>query len=299
MKKSRLTLVSILGVLVVAIIATVLVVKHNSNGTSANGQSSNGKQIKLSQVLSEKKDRLWFTFTSDDDNGITRKSNVYTVYVTNNGKMTEYNTKGELTIKDISKLSDKQIIDKVKKLDKKDFLKQLADEKESVQYDIDQNTKDNDTYDYANTGDTDEEIAEQRSENSEDIANHQAYVDKLNKVKYQAPKAVKIKLNAYDNGSTQDVIKETFSYPKKVLVTSSEYDFEEGGPVYALPDYEDDYDINFETPVYPTVVDKVIYGGISDKKGEDTLYTRVKKGQTIILDSYKDKYVVNKGEVDN
>lgn len=290
MKKSHgIALVSVLGVLVVAIIATVLVVKHNDNQTVANGQESNisdsnstgdsnsNKQIKLSQLLYAKNNRVWLHVDSSDNGNITRNTEIDYVDVINNGKITSYDVDtmeiltdnddiDALTLKDASKLSDKQLIAKAKKMNKDIFNKQMADAKESA---------------------TDPDKLE------DEPGARQHYLDKLSQIKYKAPKAVTLKVKAYDNGTSKDIVKEEIENTGNYHFKSELEDVIYAGaePTYKSSGKET---TSFEQPVYPRVVDNDVYGGISQN-----YITRLKKGETIIFDNYKDKHVHNMGEADD
>lgn len=290
MKKSHgIALVSVLGVLVVAIIATVLIVKHNDNQTVATGQESNisgsnsskdsngNKQIKLSQVLYEKKDRVWLGVNSPDNGNLTRSTVIDSIGVTNNGKFILYNVSldslssdssmKEFTLKDAAKLSDKQLVAKAKKMDKAIFTEKIA-----------------------------EEVKTEKNNTEQEPGGRQIYLNNLAKIKYKAPKAGTVKINAYDDGSTNNIVKEE--------VDTNDTTYEIGlleGQVPIPGDGEGmsykavkNGTIPFDQPVYPRVVDGVIYGGTSQD-----FITRLKKGETIIFDSYNDKHVHDMGETDD
>lgn len=289
MKKSHgIALVSVLGVLVVAIVATVLIVKHNDNQTVATGQESNisgsnstgdsnsNKQIKLSQVLYAKKDRVWLSVNSSDNGNITRNTEIDSVDVIGNGKIISYDVSIDvlssdddikaLTLKDASKLSDKQLIAKAKKMNKDVFNKAIAETK-----------------------------ASKSTEEEDEPGARQTYLNNLDKITYKAPKSGSLRVNGYDNGTSKDIVQE------EVVTHDVTYQYDDyNGAGIILPDSSPEYraikggTMSFKQPVYPRVVDDVVYGGIS----QDYI-TRLKKGETIIFDSYNDKHVHNMGETDD
>ena len=288
MKKSHIiALVSALGVWVVAIIATVLIVKHNDNQTVATGQDDSSissdtssqvgksEQLKMSKLMSEKKNHLWFNTDARDVSDFDRNTGVSGVYVTNNGRITAYSTADGLTVHDINKLSDKQIIKQAKKLDKSNF-------NESKK----------------NTIDTTKKAMKDGVYLGEDVdqAHAQGLIDQLNAIHYPKPQTNPIKIKAYDDGKSQDVVEE------KLVVKYKGINYQVNGEERSsINDF--DYKLingNAETIFmgqnsFNATVDNVQYAGLDDP----TFITKVKNNQTFTFDSYKDKLVVNKGTADS
>ena len=194
MKKSHIiALVSALGVWVVAIIAMVLIVKHNDNQAVANRQGDSSissdkssqvgkaEQLKMSKLMSEKKNHLWFDIDARDISDFDRNTGVLEVFVTNNGRITVYNIGDKLTVHDINKLSDNQIIKQAKKLDKLNFNKAKK-----------------------NTIDTIKKTMQDDDDLEEDVdqAHAQGRIDQLNAIHYPKRQAYPIKIKAYDDGKS-------------------------------------------------------------------------------------------------
>lgn len=293
MKKSRITLVSVLGVVVVVIIATMLIVKHNGNGTNVNGaNSSNGNEVKVSNLVSEKKSRLWFD-VSDATDEITRSTPITTLYVTNNGRIKSYTVNPtpdeeltnhfnldqmnneekkfvkemkkmpRLTLGKVNSMSDKEIIKKATQLNK-DYFKeeQLLDKVENVylaEYDDDED----DEYD--------DEYADGYGINNGKPITRQSV--------YKKPVYAPLKIAAYNDGTSKDVITEEMT--SKVIG-----DPDTGDTTYILWDKD-----NEDGAYFNQTIDKVNYSGWSRD-----FMTKLPDKQQIVHDTVNDKLVQDKGE---
>lgn len=287
MKKSRIALVSALGVLVVIIIATMLIVKHNGNGAN----SSNGNEVKVSNLVSEKKSRLWFD-VSDATDKITRNTPITTLYVTNNGRIKSYTVNPtpdeeltthfnlgqmndeekkfvkemkkmpRLTLGKVNSMSDKEIIKKATQLNK-DYFKerQLLDKLENVylaEYDDDEY----DEYD---------EYADGYGINNGKPITRQTV--------YKKPIYAPLKIAAYNDGTSKDVIAEEMT--SKVIG-----DPDTGETTSILWDKD-----NEDGAYFNQTIDKVNYSGWSRD-----FMTKLPDKQQIVHDTVNDKLVQDKGE---
>lgn len=171
----------------------MLIVKHNDNQAVANRQGDSSissdkssqvgkaEQLKMSKLMSEKKNHLWFDIDARDISDFDRNTGVLEVFVTNNGRITVYNIGDKLTVHDINKLSDNQIIKQAKKLDKLNFNKAKK-----------------------NTIDTIKKTMQDDDDLEEDVdqAHAQGRIDQLNAIHYPKRQAYPIKIKAYDDGKS-------------------------------------------------------------------------------------------------
>lgn len=225
--------------------------------------------------MSEKKNHLWFDIDARDISDFDRNTGVLEVFVTNNGRITVYNIGDKLTVHDINKLSDNQIIKQAKKLDKLNFNKAKK-----------------------NTIDTIKKTMQDDDDLEEDVdqAHAQGRIDQLNAIHYPKRQAYPIKIKAYDDGKSQDVVEEKLVVKSKGI--NYQFDEEDHSLITDI-----DYKLitsNAETIFmgqnsFNATVDNVQYAGLDDP----TFITKVKNNQTFTFDSYKDKLVVNKGTADS
>lgn len=294
MKKSHgIALVSALGalgVLVVAIVATVLIVKHNDNGTSANGaNSSTGNKVKVSNLVSENKSRLWFDM-SDVTDKITRSTPITTIYVTNNGRIKAYTVNPRpnegltsdynlsqmtdeeknfvkemqktprLTLGKVNSMSYKEIIKTADQLNKDYFKGQQLVDKVDIYYDEDDEEFDKDF-----------EISQLGINNGKTITQQSVY---------KKPVYAPLKIKAYNDGTSKDVISEEMT--SKILGSA---------------DISDDFDYiawdkdNEDGAYFNQTIDNVNYSGWSRD-----FITKLPDKQQIVHDTVNDKLVQDKGE---
>lgn len=258
--------------------------KNNNSNSTVNSKSNSS--MSFSELAYENKERLWFSFegftnspsTMAVSTNLDRNKEVKTLFVTKNGYITKYNAENvgttanidndsntkKLSIKDINKYSDKEIIEKFKQLDKENFESNIK-----------------------------EEIYLKTSIGEDEQANT------YKSMTYSAPKSGKLEILATDNGTSDQITNEKLNgiYTWKTDdYNDSEQNHKEDGtiqyPIKFKPGYfkKESFVIGIQNgnSALPTnnIVDGVNFAGFGGN-----FLTRIGKNQTLHFDSYKNKNV--------
>ena len=286
-KKIVYTLIVIIIVICVALFMNIHS-KSSSNNADSISKTNKKASFKFSELAYDNKERLWFSFTgfvnSPDtdavDTKLSRETKISDLYVTKNGYITHYTSdQGEtiytkdpstfLKIADLKKYSDKEIIEKFKELDKKNF-------EHGIQSKID----------------ADNQLKDNRPELNTDIS-------ALQSMKYNYPKPGKMTITATDDGTNSTVNNEKINGIYRWSwgdYKDSEQQHNEDGSLK--------YPINYEPQSYqkgskvigvakgyePLPKDNIV-DGINFAGFGGNFLTRIGKDQSLEFDSYKDKHV--------
>lgn len=276
------------GISIIAVILVVFIIfKVNTNNTNSkhgnNNSYTNNKTITFNQLANDNKERLWFDvhgFSNSPDTlnvstDLKRDNGINALYVTKNGYITKYDSSNvtnstdpkyknnKLTIADISKYSDKEIIEKFKELDKLNFEA------------------------YINGW-----VTNSNALNKPDDANT------YKALKYNVPKKSKIEIEASDDGTdnkiTNEVITNVYEWKADEIANSDPNS--DGGIIGGKIEFKPGYykkeslmlgarKINNSLPK-TNIVDGINYGGLGGN-----ILTKIGKDQTLTFDSYDDKNV--------
>lgn len=288
-KKIVYTLIVVIIVICVALFLNIHG-KSSSNNADSISQTNKKASFKFSELAYDNKERLWFSFTGFDNSPdtdavntkLSRKTMISDLYVTKNGYITKYTSYSGvsddpfLTINDLKKYSDKEIIEKFKELDKKNF-------EHEIQSKID----------------TDNQLKDNNPQYNSDIS-------ALQSMKYSYPKPAKMTITATDDGTSSTINNEKINGIYKWTwgtYKDSEQQHNDDGTVkypinYEPESYKKDSTVigvakNEEPLPKDNIVDGINFAGFGGN-----FLTRIGKDQSLKFDSYKDKHVT-KSDSDN
>lgn len=293
-KKIVYTLIVVIIVICVALFLNIHS-KSSSNNADSISKTNKKASFTFSELAYDNKERLWFSFTGFDNSPdtdavntkLSRKTRISDLYVTKNGYITKYTSDpGEtiytkdpstfLTIADLKKYSDKEIIEKFKELDKKNF-----EHKIQAKIDTDNQLKDNNPQ-------------------------YNADISALQSMKYSYPKPAKMTITATDDGTSSTINNEKINGIYKWTwgtYKDSEQQHNDDGTVkypinYEPESYKKDSTVigvakNEEPLPKDNIVDGINFAGFGGN-----FLTRIGKDQSLKFDSYKDKHVT-KSDSDN
>lgn len=256
---------SIVGVIVVLIVAVVVFVtaQHgHKSSTDPTSTASENKTLRFSDIALSSKPTIWYQGynSTTDDITLTRKTDIRTIYVLQNGKVTTYGNV-DTTIDKINKMSDKSIIAFAKKQNKKSFNNQIKAQLSN----------------FEGTLYTRGMTAEQISTGTQNVKS----------AKYSTPKPRAISITAYNNGQNKKPIKERFQTTTTTLEgTGDSYGIDDGLKITFTTTYDESVDLSSQSQ-YNNEVDGTKYNGY----GLD-FFTKVKSNKTMFaLDTDKSKLI--------
>lgn len=263
---------SIVGVIVVLIGAVVVLVtaQHGHKAsTDPTSIASENKTLRFSDIALSSKPTIWYQGynSATDDITLTRKTDIRTIYVLQNGKVTTYGNV-DTTIDKINKMSDKSIISLAKKQNKEYFNNQVKMRLANFGSDL---------YTRGMT-------AEQINTGAQNIKS----------AKYSTPKPRAIRITAYNNGQNKKPITEKFQTTTTTLAgTGNSYGIDDGLKITFTTTYDESVDLSSQSQ-YNNEVDGTKYNGYGLK-----FFTKVKSNKTMFaLDTEKSKLIKHQKQSD-
>ncbi|QGG61342.1 hypothetical protein [Loigolactobacillus bifermentans] len=213
-------------------VGVMVVVSLGLAGCQSGANQVKQKDIHIVQDAQSSHARIWYmVYAEDGGQSVAKDSAITAVWVTKANKVTVYNTDGYLTMTDLDKKSDKQIIDMAKKDDKKNYsddvargkqeseelTKQLKEEYKESKAEVASDKKDlkslsKSDYSYS---DTKKDLKEKQS----DVKYYPALIKQFKKISqktvaYQQPKAGKLSAEIKTDSSGNSTTAEQFHYKK-------------------------------------------------------------------------------------
>lgn len=284
---------------------TIFLASCSSEGKDS--KESNSEKIKMGNILNSNNEHI--SYILRDDNPIEKNTTIDYYVLSKNGKAKIYDGTGDTTLGDISKMNNKDIKDRMKKEDKEWFKKDKKDTLQTLKEGTDKVSEIKKGF----TGDKEDTQAKKAYEYTKDyIDEHgnvpQKGIDKIEKVKYKAPKSQNIKLAIETDGSGNKSDSQEFKYKAHGFTIDSideakdpdsqEYYFTDS-LVTKTASFVDDLSLTkrYEDTVAVTDIYDKKYAGLSsiDEDDEDEVnyfITEVgDKAEEVELDSPKDKYI--------
>ena len=273
MNKKTISIVGVIVVLVVAVVVFVTAQHGHKASTDPTSTTSENKTLRFSDIALSSKPTIWYEGynSTADDTTLTRKTQITTIYVLQNGKVTTYGNI-DTTVNKINKMSDKSIIALAKKQNKEYFTDKARDYLESF------DNKDN------------------WMSNGETITQENINIGKQNikSAKYTAPKPKAISITAYNNGQNKKPITEKFQTTTTTLEgTGNPHGFD--GTLYLTYATSHDYFVELSSQSqYNNEVDGTKYNGYGLE-----FFTKVKSDKTMFaLDTEKSKLIKHQKQSD-
>jgi len=264
-----------------------------STGSSDKSESKNDTQestqepakIAFAKEAQSSKERIWYEVDENSDEQIAKDSSIDSIIITKNGKMKTYSWDSSLL--DVSKMSDKEVLAKVKKDDKNRF----AEEKKQSLKDTDYTIKDlkRDVEEYKNEddhGDYGPDL-QQLNDKIEDEKNN---IEPIKDLSYQAPKWQKIKITAETDSSANNLENESFTLKQNgINVVTKEFGEEDSindrdfaGETKVQQKFDEDYELTGTLQNYIQILKKYYTGYIMDD--DNYLLTRTSQDTAVSLD---------------
>ncbi|MDI6553884.1 hypothetical protein [Leuconostoc falkenbergense] len=266
MNKKTLSIVGIIVVIVVAVVVFVATQNGHKASTDPTSTASENKTLRFSDIALSSKPTIWYQGynSTTDDITLTRKTDIRTIYVLQNGKITTYGNV-DTTIDKINKMSDKSIIALAKKQNKEYFNDRAKEYLASF----------DDKGNWMSNGET--------------ITQGHINTGKQNikSAKYTMPKPKAINITAYNNGQNKKPITEKFQTTTTTLEgTGDAYGFDGTLHITYSTTRDDSVELSSQSQ-YNNEVDGTKYNGY----GLD-FFTKVKSSKTMFaLDTEKSKLI--------
>lgn len=275
--------------LLIGMVGTTLLLGACGNST----ENSDNEKNKDAKKVEEKKEvafgelfnngkRITYKLENDDEQEhLTKNSDVTDYYVTDNGKITSYKAY-DTTLKELNGKSDSEIIEMAKEQDKKYFEKSKKDTIEGLESNIEMAKKNLKTDEALGIYD------EEHEKNKDSITNNQKNIEVVQKTKYEKPKERKVKIKAVEDETGNYTDEERF------FIVAHKFDYPDDDNKIKFVNDDDElskYYIAFKKSA-PTI--KIYDDNYAFLMNEQDKYLATKvsdKAKVSTLDKLKSKYV--------
>lgn len=249
-------------------------------------KKSSDKEIAFAKVAKTDEQNLWFLIEGDQTakTPIEQDAKIDSVIVTKNGKYEMFKTEiGNLSLSDISTMSDDEIIENAEKYDQEKFENKLQSDTNDYES-ILQSAKEELTTEQGR------EFADKSKikELEEKIPLLESDMAKLKSIEYQAPKwkEISVEINKGNDGekSKNEIISLSYNYLSSPIWSFSNFKelSNEGEKVELI---ENSKKLELAVPVASAEVNKKIFTGYTNKNMETILVKQVQnKDQKMVLD---------------